>query len=69
MSDGKMLKSRLKHKVGKGVCVNDATIMLYWWVFFRMKIWVHCYSNLFLSYLYVPLIFRTLDTILVSNKF
>lgn len=25
MSDGKMLKSRLKHKVGKGVCVNDAT--------------------------------------------
>lgn len=30
----KMLKSRLKHKVGKGVCVNDATIMLYWWVFF-----------------------------------
>lgn len=38
MSDGKMLKSRLKHKVGKGVCVNDATNMLYWWVFFRMKI-------------------------------
>lgn len=38
MFDGKMLKSRLKYKVGKGVCVNDVIIMLYWWVFFRMKI-------------------------------